>query len=423
MKYKHKLWLSFFLLFLLLSTGIIVLEAISELNYKRSIILARLDSYSEILSQTTDYPSARLLFPNELRITILTKDGSVTYDSYNASSHFENHLQRPEVKECLSKGSGSAIRTSETSHQKYFYYAKRDQETIIRLAQPFEVNLQNFFRPDWIVLLAIFLIFTVLLLCTILLLGRYNKRTKEAEERRIRLLKQQMTNNISHELKTPVSSIRGYLETLSEHPDIEEERKRIFIQRSYQQTLRLSELLNDISIINKIEEAPEQFTMEEVNIACIVEEIEEEFAQKFAQNGQQFENLIPQNLTISGNYGLLYSLFRNLVENSVKYAGDGCLLHLECSAQGDKFMHFVYYDTGSGVPDTHLGKIFERFFRIDEGRDSQAGGSGLGLSIVKNSVLFHQGSISAHNREGGGLAFFFTLAKKSTPKIVAWRAK
>lgn len=417
MKYKYKLWLIFSALFLLLTSGIIFVEATSEINYKRSIILSRLDAYSDLLSHTTDYDSVRTLLPKNLRITVITKKGDVVYDTYNSSGHIENHLQRPEIKECMSKGNGDAIRMSETVHQKYFYYAKRHEDNIIRLSQPFEVDLQNFFRPDWIVLLSIFLIFTVLLLFTIILMEKYNKRIKEAEEKRIHILKQQMTNNISHELKTPVSSIRAYLETLSEHPDLDDDRKRIFIERSYHQTLRLSELLNDISIINKIEEAPEQFTMEEVNLSAIVEEIKEEFSQKFVQNGQHFENLLPENLTILGNYGLLYSLFRNLVENSVKYAGEGCTLHVACSAQGDKFLHFVYYDTGKGVPEQHLSKLFERFFRIDEGRDLLTGGSGLGLSIVKNSVLFHQGSISARNREEGGLAFFFTLAKKSTQKV------
>lgn len=417
MKYKYKLWIIFSLLFLLLSSGVIVMEAISEVNYKRAIILARLDSYSDILAQTDDYQSVRSVLPNDLRITVLRKDGNVIYDSYESPSSFENHLQRPEVKDCLNEGSGNAIRMSETSHRKYFYYAKRHGNNIIRLAQPFEVNLQNFFRPDWVMLITIFLIFIVLLLCTLLLMARYNKKTKEAEEKRIRLLKQQMTNNISHELKTPVSSIRGYLETLSEHPDIDGERRQLFIERSYSQTLRLSELLNDISIINKIEEAPEQFSVEEVNLYNIVEEIAEEFSQKIVQNHQRVENLLPPDLSVSGNYGLLYSLFRNLMENSVKYGGEGCVLHVECSAKGDKFLHFVYYDTGKGVPEQYLNKIFDRFFRVDEGRDSQTGGSGLGLSIVKNSVAFHQGSISAHNCEDGGLSFFFTLSKKSMERM------
>lgn len=411
MKYKYKLWISFAVLFLLLSSCVILMEATSEVNYKRSIILSRLDSYSDILAQTDDYQSLQMLLPKDLRITVLSTNGDVMYDSYESSNHFENHLQRPEVKDCLRKGSGNAIRTSETAHQKYFYYAKLHKNHIIRLAQPFEVDLQVFFRPDWIVLITIFLIFTVLLLSIILLTQHYNKKAKAAEDKRVRLLKQQMTNNISHELKTPVSSIRGYLETISEHPDLDAERRQLFIEKSYHQTLRLSELLNDISIINKIEEAPEQFSVEDVNIYNIVEDVLDEFSQKIEQNKQKTENLLPADLAISGNYGLLYSLFRNLIENSVKYAGDGCTIHVECSAKGDRFLHFVYYDNGKGVPEEHLDKIFDRFFRVDEGRDSKTGGSGLGLSIVKNSVIFHHGSISAHNRENGGLAFFFSLQK------------
>lgn len=411
MKYKHSLWIFYTIIFLLFSSSVIVLELISEQNYKRSIILSRLDSYSVILSQTDDYETILPLLPEDLRITILDATGGVTFDSYESSNTLENHLQRPEVKDCLSKGSGNAIRTSETSHQKYLYYAKQYNTRIIRLAQPFEINLRHYFRPDWDILISIFLIFTALLLCFFLLTERYNKKANEAEDKRIRLLKQQMTNNISHELKTPVSSIRGYLETLSEHPDIDAERRQLFIEKSYHQSLRLSELLNDISVINNIEEAPEQFSIEEVNIPAVINDILEEFSQKMAQNRQQADIVLPENLTISGNYGLLYSLFRNLIENSVKYAGEGCTIHLECSAQGEKFLHFVYSDNGKGVPEEHLDHIFDRFFRIDEGRDSKTGGSGLGLSIVKNSVTFHHGSISAHLLKDGGLAFFFTLQK------------
>lgn len=412
MKYKHSLWIFYTIIFLLFSSSVIVLELISEQNYKRSIILSRLDSYSVILSQTDDYETILPLLPEDLRITILDATGGVTFDSYESSNTLENHLQRPEVKDCLSKGSGNAIRTSETSHQKYLYYAKQYNTRIIRLAQPFEINLRHYFRPDWDILISIFLIFTALLLCFFLLTERYNKKANEAEDKRIRLLKQQMTNNISHELKTPVSSIRGYLETLSEHPDIDAERRQLFIEKSYHQSLRLSELLNDISVINNIEEAPEQFSIEEVNIPAVINDILEEFSQKMAQNRQQADIVLPENLTISGNYGLLYSLFRNLIENSVKYAGEGCTIHLECSAQGEKFLHFVYSDNGKGVPEEHLDHIFDRFFRIDEGRDSKTGGSGLGLSIVKNSVTFHHGSISAHLQKDGGLAFFFTLQKQ-----------
>lgn len=257
------------------------------------------------------------------------------------------------------------------------------------------------------------LIFIIVILLFILLSVLYNKKAEEVENQRIRQLKQEMTSNISHELKTPVSSIRGYLETLVTHPDLDEQRRNFFIERSYQQSLRLSELIRDISIINKIEEAPEQFKIEDVNLHTVAEEVLEEFKEKIADNGQTLENLLPEEICIQGNYSLLYSLIRNLVENSVKYAGRDAKMYLECNAQGGKFYHFVFYDTGKGIEEQYISRIFDRFFRIDEGRTSEAGGSGLGLAIVRNAVHFHKGTISVRNRSEHGLEFFFSLAKKS----------
>jgi signal transduction histidine kinase len=101
-----------------------------------------------------------------------------------------------------------------------------------------------------------------------------------------------------------------------------------------------------------------------------------------------------------------------MVENTLKYAGDGVVMHLECYSAIEKFCYLTYYDTGKGVPDDHLEKIFERFYRIDEGRARDVGGSGLGLSIVRNAVKFHGGSIRAINRQWGGLQFFFSLRRQ-----------
>lgn len=413
MKYKHKLWLCFSGLFLILATIVILLELFNELNYKRAIIQSRLEGYADLISRCDDYDQLDSLFPENLRITTLDTAGSVLYDTYEPASELENHLKRPEVANCLAEGHGHAIRTSHTSHQKYFYYAKKYNNTIIRLAQPFEVDLQLLFRPDWVALITICLIFVVILLCIFILTDRYNKRAEEAENKRLRLLKQQMTNNISHELKTPVSSIRGYLETLTSHPEISDESRNNFIYKSYQQSIRLSELIHDINIINKIEEAPEQFQLENVNLYLIVDDIIEEFSQQISDNQIIAENALSPDLCISGNYGLLYSLFRNLIENAIKYAGPNTSFHVECLASGDNFLHFLFYDTGKGIPSEYLQEIFQRFFRVDEGRSTQSGGSGLGLSIVKNAVLFHHGTIKARLHDSGGLEFLFSLSKKN----------
>ena len=170
-----------------------------------------------------------------------------------------------------------------------------------------------------------------------------------SEAEKSKVMKQQMTNNIAHELRTPVSSVRGYLETLITCPGISEERKNMFIDRAYVQTLRLSDLIRDISLITKIEEAPEQLQREEVDLHNVVDEIFEEFRSALEAKGIKAENCLEKGLTVNGNASLLYAIFRNLVENSIKYAGDDIAVHVECYARNEGFCHFTYYDTGNGV--------------------------------------------------------------------------
>jgi len=405
MEYKRRILSVFSGIFLLLAALMVGLELRSERSSKRAVLQSRLEGYADILSNCENPTSIDSLLPGNARVTIMDKDGKVSYDSFEPSDSLGNHLARPEVQDSFKSGFGYSIRTSETTGQEYLYYAKAFDNQIVRLALPFEVDLKKFFRPNLMVILSIFLIFLVLLLLTMLLFQRYDKRNSETENRRIRELKNQMTSNISHELKTPVSSIRGYLETLTDNPDMPADKRQLFIERSYAQTLRLSDTIRDISLINKIEESPEYFKRETLNIREIVDSVFEEFADRIAAKQIWVENEVLVNSTIYGNYNLLYSLFRNLVENSVKYAGDGVKIHID----NDEVLNFRYYDTGKGVPSEHLGQLFDRFYRIDQGRSSDAGGSGLGLSIVRNAVAFHGGSISASNHQGGGLEFRFNL--------------
>ena len=233
-----------------------------------------------------------------------------------------------------------------------------------------------------------------------------------SEAEKSKVMKQQMTNNIAHELRTPVSSVRGYLETLITCPGIPEDRKNMFIDRAYVQTLRLSDLIRDIALITKIEEAPEQLQKEPVDLHNVVEEIFEEFRTSLDAKRINTENALEKGLVVQGNASLLYAIFRNLVENSVKYAGEGITVHVECYAKNEGFFHFTYYDTGQGVSEGHLSRIFERFYRVSEGRTRDDGGSGLGLSIVRNAVAFHGGEIRAVNRKEGGLEFIFSLRER-----------
>lgn len=239
--------------------------------------------------------------------------------------------------------------------------------------------------------------------------NRLRQEASEAEQRN-RQLKQEMTSNIAHELKTPVSSIRGYLEILLSDKPVDDERRRYFLDRCFRQTLRLSDLIQDVSIINKLEESADLFPRTEVDAAEVANEAIGDLSDKAATAGITVNNQLPP-MPLQGNRELLYCIFRNLVENSIAYAGSGINIVLETYREEPDHYFIHYYDTGKGVADEYLSRLFDRFVRIDEGRSRQNGGTGLGLSIVKHSVIFHGGEIYAKNRAEGGLEFFFSLKK------------
>lgn len=275
---------------------------------------------------------------------------------------------------------------------------------------------------DWSDVILLILVVTILVLYIRLMLKnkRLEQMADEANrlrleateaERRNRQLKQEMTSNIAHELKTPVSSIRGYLEILLSDKPVDDERRRYFLDRCFRQTLRLSDLIQDVSIINKLEESADLFPRTEVDATEVAKEAIGDLADKAAAAGITIQNNLPA-MPLGGNHELLYCIFRNLVENSIAYAGSNINIVLETYKESPDHYFIHYYDTGKGVADEYLSRLFDRFVRIDEGRSRQNGGTGLGLSIVKHSVLFHGGEIYAKNRAEGGLEFFFSLKKQ-----------
>jgi two-component system OmpR family sensor kinase/two-component system phosphate regulon sensor histidine kinase PhoR len=230
------------------------------------------------------------------------------------------------------------------------------------------------------------------------------------EMEQTRLLKQQMTSNIAHELKTPVTSIHAYLESLQESK-FSAEMQRLFIERAFLQSLRLVELIDDVSFISKIEEAPSLFTMEEIDIYQLINDVKFDITDKLHKNNIAVIIRVEHNTFLRGNHSLLYSIFRNLMDNTIKYAGSNIEININHYMEDEEYHYFSYYDTGKGVQKEHLNRIFERFYRIDSGRTRDTGGSGLGLSIVRNAVLFHRGKIEAKIHTGGGLQFLFTIKK------------
>lgn len=235
-----------------------------------------------------------------------------------------------------------------------------------------------------------------------------NDITQEEEQAR---LKRQLTQNIAHELKTPVSSIQGYLETIINNPNIPQENVRTFLERSYAQSNRLTFLLRDISVLTRMDEAPELVEKEQVNLSKIVENILNEVALGLEEKHITVVNKLPSEVILTGSSSLLYSIFRNLTDNAIAYAGNDIQITINCFREDEKFYYFSFSDTGVGVPEEHLNRLFERFYRVDKGRSRKLGGTGLGLAIVKNAVLFHGGTIFAKNMPKGGLEFVFTLKK------------
>ncbi len=227
-----------------------------------------------------------------------------------------------------------------------------------------------------------------------------------------RLLKQQLTSNIAHELKTPLASIKGYIETLMSNPDIEVEKQQYFIHKAHGQAERLNLLLNDISLLNNIEDAGELFEIKPVNIKSIISDVRENLESRLTEKNIKCILNIDENIVVKGNDSLLSSVFQNLMENSINYAGENISIEIKNYMEDKKFHYFSYSDSGVGIPEEHLHRIFERFYRIDSGRTREQGGTGLGLSIVKNAIQLHKGKISARNKPEGGIEFLFTLSKK-----------
>ncbi len=392
----------------------------------------------------------------DLRVTLVKPDGTVLFDNMSKDfRHFANHAKREEIAEALKVGQGTSVeRQSKTLKQDYFYVASYfpKAQLIVRTALPYNDDLTKSLQADqhyiWFAIAAIILL-TVVLYRFTYRLGKnvaklsifaykadHNESLEvedlanfpddelgEIAERIIKMykrvqttrkeqdiLKRQLTQNIAHELKTPVASIQGYLETILDNPHINEQTKEQFLQRCYAQSERLTSLLHDISTLNRLDDGSDMIDFEAVDITQLVADITKETALVRQERKMTFDNQLPERIVVKGNRSLLYSVFRNLTDNAIAYAGEGRTITLEAKEQGNKW-HFIFRDNGQGVPPEHLARLFERFYRVDKGRSRKMGGTGLGLAIVKNAVLLHGGTIRVSNLPEGGLKFEFTIKK------------
>lgn len=220
----------------------------------------------------------------------------------------------------------------------------------------------------------------------------------------------QMTNNINHEIKTPVGIIRGYLESILNDPEMDEETRTRFLQRMLSNVERLTNLLNDISTMTRLENGSDKIAVTKVDMYDLLFQIECDIEANHLAGDLTFSFDLPLNCFVSGNPGLLQGMICGLIRNSAMYSG-GTSIGFRLISENDRFYVFAFYDDGTGVGEDHLPHLFERFYRVDTGRSRKQGGTGLGLPIVKSTVTNHGGTISVHNRVSGGLEFIFSLPK------------
>lgn len=460
----NKLYLSVLSLFLLFAVAFIVFQQYREKQYKVETLNLRLQDYNNQLHDALanhgtlqaawlmDYLMHHAI--RDLRVTIINKDGHVLFDNVNKDVRkMGNHVHRPEVKQALNLGKGSSVdRNSTTMGNDYFYSATYypQDKYVIRSALPYNVDLAKSLQTDqhylWFAAVIILLLTVVLYRFTHRLgsnITKLNEFAAKADhdgkietddlvdfsadelgdtaERIVKLylklqrtqqeqnvLKRQLTQNVAHELKTPVASIQGYLETILENPKVDENTRLLFLQRCYAQSKRLTSLLVDMSMLNRMDDGAQMLSKEDVDVAELIMAVEKESQLELNQRNMAMTCDIPPHILIRGNRSLLYSIFRNLADNAIAYAGQGRHITLTAQANEDVWQ-FTFSDNGIGVAPEHLARLFERFYRVDKGRSRKMGGTGLGLAIVKNAVLVHGGAIQVNNNQNGGLRFDFTL--------------
>lgn len=381
-----------------------------EKQFRISLLDARLQEINHGIAIGVDPDDSisietciRLIGHPGLRVTITDLSGNVVYDNVLEDPvSMPNHAGRREISDALRDGKGyDIVRLSESTNEKYFYSATSFPEKgfVVRTALPYDLDLYQTLKADqhfiWLSLLVIIILSLVMRVYVSLLDDSIRKDRDEANS----LTRRQLTQNISHELKTPVSSVQGYMETILENPEIDRKTEREFLERGLAQTRRLTALLEDLSTLNRLWDAPQSWTFGAVDVSQMMQNLSSDVMVQLERKAMSFHNELPFDVIINGNESLIYSIFRNLADNSIAYAGQGTRISVSAHRDGDDWV-FEFADNGPGVPNEHLEHLFERFYRVDSGRSRKTGGSGLGLAIVKNAVQFHGGSVSAVNDHG-----------------------
>ena len=317
-----------------------------------------------------------------VRVTIIDTDGVVLMDTEKDPHTMPNHLQRHEVQQALHEGYGFDIsRTSETDGERYFYSATYFPESgqIIRSAIPYPGEKADapITNKGYIALsVIIFLLLSAMLFFYTRRVGRHVD-----------------------------STIEDFRQTLAAHPDLSLEQRQQFLGKCMSQAQRMTALLSDMSTLTRLDNMQTTLTEKQaVDMVEIARQAIEDVRPMLDQKQIAIALDMPPKLPMQGDYNLLYTVYRNILDNSILYSG--CT---KISVTGNTQYEFAITDDGTGIDEKHLPHLFERFYRVDKGRSRDMGGTGLGLAIVKNALSLHGGICSAELTKPHGLTIRFSI--------------
>lgn len=360
------------------------------------------------------------------RVTLIDASGEVLYDSGKQEEHLENHLDRPEIQEALKSGSGQDVRRSETLDQDMFYYAVRlDNGTVLRVSKNMETVFSTAMSilPMMGVVACCMVIFALLLakwqtakliypinhlnLAEPLENDMYEELTpllqsidkQNREKDAVANMRKEFSANVSHELKTPLTSISGYAEIMKDGL-VRPEDMKTFSERIHNEASRLITLVEDIMKLSKLDEGAVELEKEEVDFYMLTREICSRLAPQAEKRHVRVE-VTGEPVHYLGVRQVLDEILYNMIENAIKYNKEGGLVSVWAgnTLQGIKI---IVRDTGIGIPKEEQERIFERFYRVDKSHSKATGGTGLGLSIVKHGALMHGAKIDVDSEVNKG---------------------
>lgn len=376
---------------------------------------------------------------NDIRVTIIDPQGNVLSDSKVESHDLENHQNRPEVQGAIEKGEGKAIRTSSTLSKASFYYAvKMKSGNILRLSKESQSFLSFLIQiSPFISGIAIILFFVCMLLSRLLArsivrpietlacnmgsgkpVTTYKELTpfittiQEQHEDIVKSsqMRQEFTANVSHELKTPLTSISGYSELIENGMAKGEDAVR-FAGEIHTNANRLLTLINDILQLSELDDRDfsDDFTM--VNVSEIIDKCVELLTLNAKKHDVSLVTQeVPEKVMVKGSPKMLEELIYNLIDNGIRYNKEKGTVYIRVEEQ-EHTVQLRVVDTGIGISKEHQERIFERFYRVDKSRSKATGGTGLGLAIVKHIVVCHKATIEVHSKEGEGTELVVTFQK------------